>query len=779
MPSRARPPVAVAVLLGLVALALVLPRGGDEGSPSAAGPASGDAPGAPARGHATAPRTPSADSASPGARERRQAHAGLARLARHAHSGDLGVPGMSERRLRAFETRVLGPEHAREHALMRRRAARARAGEGGSVRAAAAAAGPPEDVGRWSAPFSIPVMAIHASVLPTGKVLWFSYPKNPNPNKNGGDYNAANTSQAWLWDPATGQNKRVDPPLWRDPADGQMKPANIWCGGQAFTADGRLVVVGGNLQYSPPADSFKGLNKVYTFNPFNETWTEQPDMRHGRWYPTIVRLPDGRMPILSGWDESGHSPPVYDTDVELFTPSADLNGRGTVSYIGQRPQYGGLYPHMFVMPSGRTLIAGPFPQDTWLMDNPGSTSFGWSDYPNLSRDRLWGSAVLMPGSQNGSTQVMGLGGSAPPTITSTMTDLAVPTTELFDENNAGAGFRPAQSMNVGRGHLNTVLLPDGSMATVGGGVGIRNGDQWAGDEAQKQIELWDPATKLWRLGPPQAEKRTYHSIAMLLPDGRVISAGDDFNGGYDQDTAEIYEPPYLFKGTRPTIGWAPGAVRIGSSFEVDTPNTNITKATLIAPSAVTHANDMNQRSLTLPVAQRAGGVTVTAPTSANAAPPGYYMLFLVNDQGVPSVAKFVRLSVDGAPSALPEQPRFPAGPGTPSTHKHAPVGALSIAQARRLARKALAKEFGRRYRSRRRRSLRQRCHRSSAKRVTCSVSWTFIPRGRTARSSARHWQYSGTVRVRKTAAKKYRYAIRMKRRLGGRRLTPVGRTGIL
>ena len=156
------------------------------------------------------------------------------------------------------------------------------------------------------------------------------------------------------------------------------------------------------------------------------------------------------------------------------------------------------------------------------------------------------------------------------------------------------------------------------------------------DPEQRQVELWNPATGTWTLGPAQAESRAYHSTALLLPDGRVVSAGDDVNGGTDRDTAEIYEPPYLFKGARPTITSAPTSAQIGTTFNVDTPDTNITKATLVAPGATTHANDMNQRYIPLTVAQRAGGVTLTAPASAELATPGYYMLFLLNAQGVPS-----------------------------------------------------------------------------------------------------------------------------------------------
>jgi Galactose oxidase-like, Early set domain len=293
-------------------------------------------------------------------------------------------------------------------------------------------------------------------------------------------------------------------------------------------------------------------------------------------------------------------------------------------------------------------------------------------------------------------------------------------------------------------------------------VGIRNGDQWEADEAQKQVELWDPATGQWRLGPPQAENRAYHSIAMLLPDGRVISAGDDVHGGTDRDTAEIYEPPYLFKGARPTITWAPGAVRTGTSFEVDTPDANITRATLIAPSAVTHAADMNERSLSLSVSQRAGGVTLTAPASAAIAPDGYYMLFLLTDQGVPSVAKWVRLSVDGLPSALPEQPR----PGPPTGTKPKRLS-LSRAAGARLARRALAKEFGRVFRKRTR--FRQRCTRPKRAVVSCSVSWVFKTR--------KH--FKGRVKVTKTKPRMSRYSMRIKRNFAGRRLAPVKRRGRL
>ena len=302
---------------------------------------------------------------------------------------------------------MLGPAHAAEHALQR---SRAREQEGAPAaptaaaarddRGRAAIAGPPAQVGRWSAPFSIPVFGIHAVMLPTGKVMWWAYPYGEDPKQD--------TAQAWLWDPRTGAFKRVDPPLWLDPADGQLKPANIWCSGNSLLADGRVLVTGGNLDYAGGGQSAKGLNKVYTFNPFNETWVEQPDMPHGRWYPTQTLLPDGRTLILGGLDEIGGA--QNNKDVELFTPSAGRNGRGTLARIAVRgpggPPDGGLYPHAFLMPSGRTMITGPYPSDSWLFDRIGTDEripLGRPPRPRVPR--WWGTAVIAPGGPRGSRRI--------------------------------------------------------------------------------------------------------------------------------------------------------------------------------------------------------------------------------------------------------------------------------------------------------------------------------------------------------------------------------------
>jgi PKD repeat protein len=300
-----------------------------------------------------------------------------------------------------------------------------------------------------------------------------------------------------------------------------------------------------------------------------------------------------------------------------------------------------------------------YPQPlTYHFASSGSGAFSWEQAPDLTIRRTWASGVLMAGGTEGSTRVALIGGADYEALLDTGTSTPLASTETFDEQNPDAGWLPGPSLNVPRAHQNTVLLPDGSMATVGGGYGILDGNRRTGDPAlHRQIELYDRASDSWRLGPAQDELRTYHSTALLLPDARVLSAGDDVNGGSTSDTGEIYEPPYLFKGARPTIDSAPSAIGHGSTFAVTT-HDHVAKAVLIAPGAATHANDMNQRYVSLKLSQRPAGdgVDLVAPPNPNIAPPGYYMLLLLSDDGVPSVAKFVRLTIPPKPATIEVDP---------------------------------------------------------------------------------------------------------------------------
>lgn len=540
----------------------------------------------------------------------------------------------SEHRAAPKTVRAVSAEHDAQHASAERApSARsvARSRKGVRSRVMARAAAVPADDGQWRAPFSIPSVAIHAVLLRTGKILYYD---TTGKGSNEGD--------AYLLDPRTKTTQRILPP----PVNGRTP--NLWCGGQSVLPDGRVLLTGGTLAYGP----FRGLRHVYTFDPITESFTRHGDMAHGRWYPSNVGLADGRVAIMSGLDENG----LMNNDIEVFDPKTN-----TTSLVGRRgeagmPAAGGYYPHMFQMPSGKALLAGPnVGGDSFLFSLSGST-FSWTDVANLPHQRKLSSAVLMPGASTTSGRVMIIGGgskSIGPTKTS----------EVFDESTRT--WKPGPLLNTARAHHNTVQLPDGSMVTIGGGSSTNDDNLFTAGPEHLMPELYDPATQTWRLGPPQVERRAYHSTAVLLPDATVLSSGDD--GGNDlTDTVEVYEPAYLHKGiARPTITGVQSSAGYGANVPVSTPDA-VEKAVLVAPGAATHGADMSQRYVPVNLTARAdgNGVDIKTPASANVAPPGHYMLFLVNAKGVPSVAKFIRLGSDVAPPP-------PAGDTTAPT---APTG---------------------------------------------------------------------------------------------------------
>ena len=254
------------------------------------------------------------------------------------------------------------------------------------------------------------------------------------------------------------------------------------------------------------------------------------------------------------------------------------------------------------------------------------------------------------------------------------------------------------SLNIGRAHLNTVVLPDGTMLAIGGGLGLDDGPgregQWeardpgAQTHSRRQIEIRDPATGVWRLGPAAQEDRAYHSTALLLPDGRVFTGGDDQNGGsldgtkdgVHSDQGEIYEPWY-YGLPRPTLNSVPAGINYGKSYDFSA--TGVTSLVLMAPSAITHANDMNARRVQLQIVNG----QLVGPVDQNTAPAGWYMLFGLDANGVPSLASWVQVGkdIDGPapppvvdPTPVPVPAPAPAPAPAPNTTPAPPAPVLPV-----------------------------------------------------------------------------------------------------
>ncbi len=563
---------------------------------------------------------------------------------------------------------------ARKRAIRARLLAKPKGGAGKNAAAKRAAANDPADVvGRWtSAPFPAPDYAIHSVMLTGGRVLLFSmgsgHGVGPGATGNNGQ-GLVNDGQATVWDPALGQGalsfKEVDPPpitlddpLSR-PNSAVPRPAPLFCAGQVQLADGRVLIAGGNLEASSPGF---GLKILFLFDPMTDSWVREPDLIRNRWYPTLTRLPSGRVAILGGQDEAGKSVASFElypndaTGVSGVDAGAPLTGLSTSEPAARRDN--GMYAHAMVLPSGR-LASSSWGAGPMSLFEPTTGRWVTRNTQQLALNGSYPTAFPRPGDQNGTTELIQAGGNV-----SGFWGPALSASVFAIKPEQEKTWRVQPSLNVPRRNATAVLLPDGTAVTVGGGgVDLRFSGTPPLNLPQKQVELWDPATGKWTVGPAQQVPRGYHSVALLLADGRVLSAGDDYTASLLDDNRtdhfdslfEIYSPPYLFRGARPQIEAAPAAAGYSETLEIRASGERpITRATLVAPGSATHAIDMNQRVLELPITKTGAELySIGGPTTSGAAPPGDYMLFVLNDLGVPSVAAWVRI-----------RPEFP-GQGTP------------------------------------------------------------------------------------------------------------------
>jgi Domain of unknown function (DUF1929)/Bacterial Ig domain len=478
--------------------------------------------------------------------------------------------------------------------------------------AAAVVAGAPQDLGEWGPVVDWPVVGVHVALLPNGKVLAYdSIGDNATET-----YPVQNFTRATVWDPVTGSQTPVN-------VDTGF---NIFCSGLAHLMDGRMFLAGGNKD-----QALNGIVQTHLFNPATNSWSLGPNMAAGRWYPTVTPLTNGEMLITSG---------RVDTP-EVRTLAGNLRSLSNASL--SLP----LYPWIDVAPNGLAFYSGP--DQTLRALNPSGSgtwqTFGQRD--SINRD-YGGHAIF----DIGKMLVAGGGFSKKD---ARVVDFSGPVPQVSS----------TAPMAFGRRQHNLTVLADGTVLATGGnssGAGLvdLNAGVYPG-------ELWNPGTGQWRTLAPMQVTRQYHSTALLLPDGRVLSAGGGICGtcdtvGYLAKNAEIFSPPYLFQadGTlapRPLIDAAPSSTSYGASMAIGTPDpTSIRKVALIRLGAVTHSNNMEQRYVPLSFTAGATSITATAPDSANIAPPGIYMLFIIDSSGVPSRARMVSVQGNSLPTVTLTQP---------------------------------------------------------------------------------------------------------------------------
>lgn len=481
--------------------------------------------------------------------------------------------------------------------------------------------GDPAAVGSWSSPVPLPTVAVDLVLLHTGKILLWA-----------GEF-ATTPNFGELWDPVSNAITPVPNPF-----------SNIFCSSHVRLADGRILVAGGHdLQ-----NGVLGLAKANSFDPISESWTALPPMAFRRWYPTLTALGDGRAIVVSG---SSFSETEFVETPEIYDPVSNA-----WTTLVEAPLSIPQYPIVFLLPDGRLLQAG----STEYATPTRTLDLATRQWTTIDPRVLDGGAAAMFSPSKivkaGSASVDGTTPSAPSSAS----------TYVLDMTAAAPAWRETAPMASARTFHNLTMLPDGSALVTGGSSRKNETDLSA---AVYTAEMWSAATETWSTLAPMTVPRIYHSSAVLLPDARVaVAGGGNIPGGSNMLNAEIYSPPYLFKGPRPAISSAPDVVRIGSNFAIGTPDASrIRQVSLVRPGAATHGFDQDQRFVPLLFsASSASELLVQAPLGQNLAPPGHYMLFLVDALGVPSVAKFVRIPApyeESDPPTAPSDLEANAAPG--------------------------------------------------------------------------------------------------------------------
>jgi hypothetical protein len=488
--------------------------------------------------------------------------------------------------------------------------------------AAASVTGNTSQVGQWGPVVDWPVVGVHVALLENGKVLAY----DSIGDKATETYEIQDRTRATVWDPATGAQTPVN----------VTTGYNIFCSGLAHLMDGTLFVAGGNKD-----TQLNGIVQTHTFNSNTNTWSLGPNMAAGRWYPSVTPLANGEMLITEGGPDMPEVRKIDGGLRALNTASLNLP----------------LYPWLDVAPDGRAFYSGP-DQTMRSLNTAGGGS--WQSYglrDSLYRD-YGGHALYDVG------KILVAGGG--PSSTNA---------RVINVNGGTPQVSATAPMAYGRRQHNLTVLADGTVLATGGNssgavlVDLNNGVYPA--------ELWNPATGTWRTLAAMRVTRQYHSTALLLPDARVLSAGGGICGtcdavGYLAKNAEVFSPPYLFQkdgglAPRPQISSAPNRVTYNGPFAISTPNAaSIGKVALVRLGAVTHSVNMEQRYVPLSFTAGTGTLNATAPANPNVAPPGVYMLFVIDANGVPSVARMVRVGksptvtfvrpAEDAAEVLPNEP---------------------------------------------------------------------------------------------------------------------------
>jgi hypothetical protein len=461
--------------------------------------------------------------------------------------------------------------------------------------------------GRWSKLPSLPTgsNAYHLIMGPGGKILLIAGSGN-----NSGVFEAG-TFKSYIWNPTTGGLKKL------------TTPTDMFCAGHMLMSNGQGIAAGGTTDYSP----WKGSKALYTFDFGSETFVRQKNMVDGRWYPTVVNTRGGYALIVGGFNSSGANSKTS----EVYVP-------WTGAYD---PRPGNrefpLYPHIFLTANAKYFFTGAgwakAPEDaesSTQIFHPGfwepfnGNKFTRVNDLTVPTRRGFGSSCWLGSIRRQKLMVMG--GGWPATSSTNVIDL---------DSSSAPKYKAGPPLRAAKVYVSCVQLPDGSVVELGGGSAnkIENASQEVSMLKSPTSTSWTPLNPL-----PDGQHRLYHSMAYLADDGSIISLSSNPKGQARSDTVLRFEPPYLFKGPRPTISDVPTEIKYGQTYSINV-SSDVTKVIMMTPPSPTHSYDTNQREIPLQYAD--GKITINATSSL--APRGYYRLFALNADGAVSTAKWTKL----------------------------------------------------------------------------------------------------------------------------------------
>ncbi|KAH7112852.1 hypothetical protein B0J11DRAFT_446458 [Dendryphion nanum] len=472
--------------------------------------------------------------------------------------------------------------------------------------------------GLWLYTVDMPIIPVAASNLPDGRVLvWSAFKLD--------DYvGGTGLTQTAIFDPATGTTTR------RIVNENEH---DMFCPGISLDFEGRIVVTGGNDE-----------QKTTIYNPSTNLWIPSADMRIPRGYQSSTTCSDGRIFAIGGsWSgaRGGKNGEIYDPVANSWSLIPNALVAPMVTADG-----GGMYradnhAWLFGWKNKWVFQAGPSKKMNWYnTDGAGSVNAAGTRGNDI--DAMNGNAVMYDAVEG---RILTMGGAVnyqTVTATSNAFNMTIGTPPSMPQ------VARTQNMAYQRGFANAVVLPDGSVFVTGGQAFV---EPFTDTTASYEPELWNPNTGTWRKLSPHGIPRTYHSVALLLPDATIFNGGGGLCGGCPTNhwDAEIFVPPYLLNSdgsrkARPAINTVADTVKLGAALSITTSG-SVTSFALIRHGAVTHSVNTDQRRIPLkPAGNSSTSYTVTIPHDAGVALPGYWFLFAIDSAGTPSIAKTIRVT---------------------------------------------------------------------------------------------------------------------------------------